>query len=276
MRANPGFTASVSVFAAQMCEKFRQLQGNGMGFVSRQHLAVLEAFSGYVRGCPDDDPGIVGLWRASLVMGHKSYEPGPRQRRVLELAGQIKLGDEPLPTAVLADLVGAAIEDVQAFIEAPVQQYQRERDQAAKALRRLEDTTVDRSLVRALQDQLVAANEQNRPLALENHELRRRLAAVEPGQDHRDLPQEPSTSGSAEASGDSGETVPGGTVAAGGDISPPERDDRLPTGIRQRGAGFQAFWRDRDGRQQQRGGFATVEEAVAHREAALSETAGAS
>lgn len=49
-----------------------------------------------------------------------------------------------------------------------------------------------------------------------------------------------------------------------------ETPAELPTGVRARGAGYQAFWRA-DGKQQQHGGFETPEEAAEYRAAQLGE-----
>ena len=65
------------------------------------------------------------------------------------------------------------------------------------------------------------------------------------------------------------------------ETQPPEADaprraqlvDNLPKGVRRRGSGFQIYWRDVQGRQAQEGGFRTVEQAVAAREAHLAAVA---
>jgi hypothetical protein len=248
--APAGFASSVSGFLQAYVAQQR-LEHPGASMNTRARHNVLDGCSSAPVAAGDDDPRIRVL---ALASPGPRWNPGPQQLAAVHGAGHKpgslsgeandKLTGDKLLNALA---LGAAL-DLQTLHAREVSQVRKgpeaapsqealvsyERERADNAERELRQLRIERE---------TASADYRR-----ERDQRRHLQAIL--RNTGELPAE----------------------SNGGKPDEPERQ-RLPAGVRQRGSTFQAFWRGASGRQEQQGGFATAEEAKAHRTAEMERVA---
>jgi hypothetical protein len=244
--APAGFASSVSGFLQAYVAQQR-LEHPSASMNTRARHNVLDGCSSAPVAAGDDDPRIRVL---ALASPGPRWNPGPQQIAAVHGAGHKpgslsgeandKLTGDKLLNALA---LGAAL-DLQTLHARELSQVRKgpEAAPSQEALVSYERERADRAELLLSQERVAreAAGEHYR----RERDQRRQLQAIL--RNTGELPAE----------------------SNGGEPAEPERQ-RLPAGVRQRGKAFQAFWRGASGRQEQKGGFATAEEATAHRKAEM-------
>jgi hypothetical protein len=250
-----GFALTVAGHIRQVAAQQYDQNPSGAFGQMKAHIITLRATGDLAGGLGDSNGAIVALWRASSILGSPhGYVPGPKQIAVMQTVG-LGIGEypdnQPMPDAVLAHIVSAAIEDAEDVIRRPVQTAIAERDRAVSQLRRLQDRTVDKSELEAARMEIDGARATVEAIQRECQHLRSMLglginpaappAALEPVQED----PEPEDDGK-----DMQRTGHEGVFRRKLKSTP--------------GYAYVATWRDRDNKSRKRQ-FVTEAEAVAHR-----------
>lgn len=238
--APPGFAASVSGWLRVYVMQERTANPSAAR-TTRERLDVIDACASTPVGVGDADPRIRIL---ALANDGPRWEPGQEQTAVIHAAGH---KGEANGDKLLNALAHAAVLDMQRTHYRTLERAKKNTE-AAPSPSAMVDFERDRAdgaerVIRELEEQLAA----------------QRQAHIAEKARRRELQAALSTGG-----------LPVGQQEADGD-STVERPAKLPRGIRYHGAGFQFYYRDRDGKQRAEGGFDTAEEAVAARDAKLAE-----
>jgi len=253
--APAGFASSVSGWIQSFVAQQR-LENPSANMNVLARLNALDGCSSFPVAMGDDHPAIRTL---SVASPGPRWAPGPQQIAAIQGAGH-KAGtisgvsgepdDKLTGDKLLTALAHGAVLDIQAAHVRELRQVRKTPDAAPsqEALLSYERERADTA--DAARRELERENSNLRARVLEERAKRREFQAIVRGE----FPLEDEPNGDSNAAQE------------------PKRQ-QLPSGVRQRGSTFQAFWRGASGRQEQQGGFATAEEAKAHRTAEMERVA---
>lgn len=168
-------SASIAAHINAMVHNQKQNQAVSASMTVKTWWQTLEAFASVVANSGDDDVRVRVLERASRVHGAPlgRFLPGRRQQAVLD-SNPSSLA--PVPAGdMFANLTVAAMQDVEERATSIVAKAERQLEDARQRIRELEDTSVNRSEVRVLRDQLEALRQSDLARKQENRALRQQI-----------------------------------------------------------------------------------------------------